>query len=75
MSQNSHGAGQRLNSSFWTGFFMGLAAPALILTAMTKRRSPSVQQTLANDWLHVGEDMGTAIKKVGSDIFATKKVA
>lgn len=75
MSQDTLGVGQRLNLSFWTGFIMGLAAPALILTAMTKRAPPLVHEALASDWRKVGEDMTTAIKKVRGNKVETQKAA
>ena len=71
MNHDAYGEGQRLIPSFWTGFLMGLSAPALILVAMTKRDLPSVQKTLANDWHQIGEDMKVAIRKVA----ASKKAA
>lgn len=64
MDQTKRGARQQLNSAFWTGFMMGLSAPALMLNAMCPQSPPkSVHDALADDWSRVGGDMRTAITK------------
>lgn len=56
-----------LITSFWTGVFMGLAAPALMLTPFVNRPVPSVPETLAGDWQRIGSDMRTAIGRTRRD--------
>lgn len=74
MNQTSKGKGQRSNP-FLSGFIMGLAAPALLLTAPTVRPPLPISAVLAGDWQRIGGDLRTALKRGQRDLSAPKKVA
>lgn len=57
-----------LVSAFLKGAFMGFAAPALLLTTITSRPSPTASEALAGDWETIGRDFYRAIRtRFGSD--------
>lgn len=53
-----------LSSAFLTGLFMGLAAPALLLTNAVQRPMVTIAETLAGDWHRVGGDLRAATQRV-----------
>ena len=54
---------QSLTSAFLSGVFMGLAAPALLLTTLAARREPAAADSFAGAWTALGDDMRRVVAR------------